>query len=130
MVSNPFWRIWIVAVLRNARSIFRRKVLNVFATCALVAPNGLQSRVRSNILGRFTRGDRFDSHGEERTQEKNSGTPKLRVSEPFVENPGGQRHRDRRTKKLESLGQRDSDFVYRHIIQNMSERDARYSRND
>jgi len=56
--------------------------------------------VRSNILGRFTRGDWFHSHGEERTQEQNSRAPKLSVGEPFVENPGGQRHRGGGTKQL------------------------------
>ena len=130
MLSNPFWPIWIVAALRNARSIFRRKVLNVFAICTLLGTKDCRSRARSNILRCFTRGDRFHSHGEERPQEQNSGTPKLGVSEPFVENPRGERHGSGGTKELEGLSDRDSDLEYRHIIQNVGERDTGNSGND
>ena len=98
--------------------------------CALVTPNGLQSRARSNILGRFTRGDRFDSHGEERTQEQNSRAPKLSVGEPFVENPGGECHGHGGTNKLERLSQCDSDLLDRDVIQNVGKRNADDSRKD
>ena len=130
MLANPFWPIWIVAALRNARSIFRREVLNVFALCTLLGTKDRRSRGRSNILGRLTRGDRFHSHGEERTQEQNSRAPKLSVSEPFVKDPSGERHRSGGTKQLEGLRERDSDLVYRHIIQNVGERNTGHSGND
>lgn len=93
-------------------------------------PERLQSRVHSNILRRFSGGDRFHSHGEERTQEQNSRAPKLSVSEPFVENPGGERHGHGGTNKLQRLSQRDSDLLDRDVIQNVGKRDADDSRKD
>lgn len=90
----------------------------------------LQTCCSLDILCCFCRGDWFHPHREERTQEQNSRAPKLSVSEPFVENPGGERHRCDWTKKLEGLGERDSDFVDRHIIQNVGERDTGHSGND
>src|SRR4029077_3526583 len=63
-------------------------------------------------------------------EEQNSRAPKLSVSEPFVENPGGERHGSGGTKKLEGLSERDSDLVDRHIIQNVGERDTGHSGND
>src|SRR6266496_1461160 len=79
---------------------------------------------RSNIFRRFTRCDRFYAHGQECAQKQNSGAPKLSGNELFVENPGGESHRNGGTKKLKGLCQRDSDLVDRYIIQNMCERDA------
>jgi hypothetical protein len=84
----------------------------------------------SNILRRFTSGDWFHPHGEERAHEQNSRAPKLSVSEAFVENPGGERHRSGRTKKLKSLSERDSNLVDCYIIQNVGERDTGNSGND
>ena len=89
----------------------------------------LQTCCSLDILCCFCRGGWFHSHGEERAKEQNSRAPKLRVSEPFVKDPSGERHRSGGTKQLEGLRERDSDFVYRHIIQNMSERDAGHSGN-
>ena len=84
----------------------------------------------SNILRCFARGHGFHPHRQESAQEQNTGAPNLSVSESFVENPGGKRHRDRRAKKLEGLGQRDSDFMDRDVIQNMGKRDTGHSGND
>src|SRR4029078_11540244 len=55
---------------------------------------------------------------------QNAGAPKLGVSEPFAIEPGGQRHGNSRAKELEALGERDSDFTDRHVVQNVSERNA------
>src|SRR5204862_4750038 len=59
----------------------------------------------------------------------NSGAPKLSLSEAFVENPGRERHCDRRTKELQGLRQRDPDLAYRNVIQNMGKCDAGHSGN-
>jgi hypothetical protein len=84
----------------------------------------LADRFSLEILSRFTRGGRFHAHGKECAQEQNTRAPKLSMSKAFVENPRGERHRDRGTKKLQGLGQRDSDFVDCYIIQNVGKCDA------
>jgi hypothetical protein len=84
----------------------------------------------SNILRRVTSGDWFHPHGEERAQEQNSRAPKLSVGQPFVENPGGERHCAGGTKKLEGLSERDSDLVDCYVIQDMGKRDTGNSGND
>src|SRR5262245_22655543 len=84
----------------------------------------------SNILGCFCGRDWFHSHSQESAEEQNSGAPNLSVSEPLMVNPGGKRHRDGRAKKLECLGQRNSDFMDRYVIQNMGKRYTGHSGND
>ena len=81
-----------------------------------------------NIFRGFRRCDWFHAHGKESTEKQNGCAPNLSVSEAFAINPCGKPHCARRTKELESLGQRDADLSYCYIVQNMCEGDAAYCR--
>ena len=88
------------------------------------ARRGVKLKRPLDVFCGFNHDCRFDSHGEEGTEEENGSAPNLRVSETFAENPGRECQRAGGTKELERLCERDTDFVDGHIVQNMCERDA------
>jgi len=77
-----------------------------------------------DILYGFNHDCRFDSHGEEGTDEKNGSAPNLRVSKTFAKNPGGECQCASGAKELERLRERNPDFMDGHVIQDMRERNA------
>src|SRR5207237_239834 len=73
---------------------------------------------------------RFHAHGEERAQKKQSRAPELGVSEALAKKNCGKPERSGRTNELQRLRKRDADLANGHVIQNVSETDARHGRND
>src|SRR5438067_1639548 len=88
------------------------------------ARSGVKLKRPLDILYGFNHDCRFDSHGEEGTDEKNGSAPNLRVSKTFAKNPGGECQCASGAKELERLRERNTDLVDGHVVQDMCERNA------
>src|SRR5205814_9395751 len=73
---------------------------------------------------------RFDPHREEGAEKEKARAPKLGRSEPFAEKDRRQSESARRANELQGLGDRDPDFLDRHVIQNVGETDTGDGGND
>src|SRR5215813_14134165 len=83
-----------------------------------------------NIFSCFRRGDGLGAHCKEGADKQNAGAPKLGVRESFAIEPGRQCHCNGWAKQLETLRERDSDFLDRYVIQNVGECNTGYCRDD